>query len=34
MDDYLSKPIDRERLRETLQRWLEDEPDTAEQAAS
>jgi PAS domain S-box-containing protein len=34
MDDYLSKPIDRERLRETLQRWLDDEPDTVEQAAS
>ena len=33
MDDYLSKPIDRERLRETLQRWLDDEPGSAEQAA-
>ena len=33
MDDYLSKPIDRERLRETLQRWLDDEPGNAEQAA-
>jgi PAS domain S-box-containing protein len=26
MDDYLSKPIDRERLQGALQRWLEDEP--------
>jgi CheY-like chemotaxis protein len=34
MDDYLSKPIDRERLQEALQRWLEDEPDDAGLAAS
>ncbi len=33
MDDYLSKPIDRERLQEALQRWLEDEPGDGEQAA-
>ena len=29
MDDYLSKPIDRERLEQALQCWLEDEPDDA-----
>jgi two-component system, sensor histidine kinase and response regulator len=29
MDDYLSKPIDRERLQQALQRWLEDEPGDA-----
>jgi CheY-like chemotaxis protein len=33
MDDYLSKPIDRERLQNALQRWLEDEAGGAEQAA-
>ena len=33
MDDYLSKPVDRERLQEALQRWLEDEPDDAGLAA-
>jgi CheY-like chemotaxis protein len=34
MDDYLSKPIDRNRLQETLQRWLDDPPAEAAQAAS
>jgi CheY-like chemotaxis protein len=33
MDDYLSKPIDRERLCQTLQNWLDDEQDGAEQGA-
>jgi len=36
MDDYLSKPIDREQLQEALNRWLNDTggvPGTAEQAA-
>jgi PAS domain S-box-containing protein len=32
MDDYLSKPIDRERLQEALQRWLADEPPDSEAA--
>jgi PAS domain S-box-containing protein len=32
MDDYLSKPIDRERLQEVLQRWLEDAPGDVEAA--
>jgi CheY-like chemotaxis protein len=32
MDDYLSKPIDRERLQEVLQRWLEDAPGDIEAA--
>jgi PAS domain S-box-containing protein len=37
MDDYLSKPIDREKLQQALNRWLsdsDDTPETAEQAAS
>jgi PAS domain S-box-containing protein len=36
MDDYLSKPIDREQLRESLSRWLNDSgdiPGAVEQAA-
>jgi two-component system, sensor histidine kinase and response regulator len=36
MDDYLSKPIDREQLQQALNRWLNDSDDTlgtAEQAA-
>ena len=36
MDDYLSKPIDREQLQQALNRWLNDTgdtPGTAEQAA-
>ena len=36
MDDYLSKPIDREQLQQALNRWLKDPgdtPETAEQAA-
>jgi CheY-like chemotaxis protein len=33
MDDYLSKPIDRERLQQALQRWLEDEPNDSGLAA-
>jgi len=36
MDDYLSKPIDREQLQQALSRWLNDSDDTrgsAEQAA-
>ena len=33
MDDYLTKPIDRERLQQALQRWLEDEPDESIEAA-
>ena len=32
MDDYLTKPIDRERLQQTLQRWLEDQPGDMEAA--
>jgi CheY-like chemotaxis protein len=36
MDDYLSKPIDREQLQQALNRWLNDSDDalgSAEQAA-
>jgi CheY-like chemotaxis protein len=34
MDDYVSKPVDRQRLYATLARWLESAPDAPHRAAS